>query len=419
MAATASPEWPTGPDGVGKKPEDMTETEIDKLMADPRIKELEWKMRNGGEKFKLEVTNSKPQEIRNICVPEGTSEDDQMKILQDAMKEQQRNEDREKAETARRERKAREERMARSDVWTYVVSGAGIEKIDGEYHRMGESVRNGARVYQGPNGFVMSRECVSGGEGWIVGKAPRAYYACQTKDTLAPEDTWAAQEHGKAPAPAVRAIEPWEAVDACKAAGNAEFRRGAFDGAVERYAEAFSIVQTCAGAHGLTDELLGKLHGNRAEALLQLERYADAEADAEAALEYDPCFVKAYVRKAKALYGRQLWEAASQALADALEVAPGSKEVLSLREEYRVAALARSGEEGALTELSGLCARFGTLVRKHGMASEVCAILKQMPNLLQALKTRPQKDAVGGVVYESCPNHDAQVCQSRAEHIIA
>ena len=43
------------------------------------------------------------------------------------------------------------------------------------------------------------------------------------------------------------------------------------------------------------------------------------------------------------------------------------------------------------------------------MASEVCAILKQMPNLLQALKTRPQKDAVGGLVYESCPNHDAQV----------
>ena len=51
--------------------------------------------------------------------------------------------------------------MARSDVWTYVVSGAGSEKLNGEYHRLGDSVRNGARVYQGPHGYVMSRECVS------------------------------------------------------------------------------------------------------------------------------------------------------------------------------------------------------------------------------------------------------------------
>ncbi len=46
-------------------------------------------------------------------------------------------------------------------------------------------------------------------------------------------------------------------------------------------------------------------------------------------------------------------------------------------------ALARTGSEASLAELNGLCLRFRTLVRKKGMASEVAAILAQMPPLLQ------------------------------------
>ena len=60
---------------------------------------------------------------------------------------------------------------------------------------------------------------------------------------------------------------------------------------------------------------------------LQSHSYDLALFDAETALEFDPCFIKAYVRKAKALGGQEEHVAASVALKDALEVAPGSKEV--------------------------------------------------------------------------------------------
>lgn len=54
-----------------------------------------------------------------------------------------------------------------------------------------------------------------------------------------------------------------------------------------------------------------------------------AEDDARAALEYDPCFVKAYVRAAKACDGLEKWDEAMVALRDALEVEPANKEVCS------------------------------------------------------------------------------------------
>ena len=57
--------------------------------------------------------------------------------------------------------------------------------------------------------------------------------------------------------------------------------------------------------------------------------------------------------------------------------------MLALKEEYKVLALARSGSEASLAELNGLCSRFRTLVKRRGMASEVAAILAQMPPLLQ------------------------------------
>ena len=53
------------------------------------------------------------------------------------------------------------------------------------------------------NSFMFSRECVSGGEGFILGKAPRAWYAYQSKDRVCPETGWSTQEHGKEP------VRPW------------------------------------------------------------------------------------------------------------------------------------------------------------------------------------------------------------------
>jgi len=47
----------------------------------------------------------------------------------------------------------------------------------------------------------MAREVIGGGSGWIIGRAPQAFYGLQTNDTLAADSGWAVQEHGRAPAP--------------------------------------------------------------------------------------------------------------------------------------------------------------------------------------------------------------------------
>ena len=43
-------------------------------MSDPQIRELQYKLAHGGDRFKLEVTNEAPREVRNVRVPEGASE---------------------------------------------------------------------------------------------------------------------------------------------------------------------------------------------------------------------------------------------------------------------------------------------------------------------------------------------------------
>eukprot|EP00965_Chrysotila_dentata_P196413 6177559-Pleurochrysis_carterae.AAC.4 len=52
--------------------------------------------------------------------------------------------------------------------------------------RLGAAAQNG-------DGFLLSRESIGGLEGWVVGKVPRAFYAYQTSDTLAPESGWSVQ----------------------------------------------------------------------------------------------------------------------------------------------------------------------------------------------------------------------------------
>ena len=135
----------------------------------------------------------------------------------------------------------------------------------------------------------------------------------------------------------------------------------------------------------------------------------EAVADADVAVEFDPCFIKAYVRKAKASYAIEEYAKAEQALRDALDVAPENKEVRALRDEYRVAGLARSGKDSTLADLSALCSRLTTLLKRRGTASEVLAIFRQLPALLTALKLVDDPGNVGDQSYQSAPNYDAQV----------
>ena len=80
-----------------------------------------------------------------------------------------------------------------------MLTGAGSAELNGVYLRQKTGAkRNGARVYE-KGEYMLSREVIGGGAGFIVGKAPRAFYAYQTEDTVAPESGWSVQEHGVAP----------------------------------------------------------------------------------------------------------------------------------------------------------------------------------------------------------------------------
>ena len=386
-------------------PKNATAEEMEKLLSDPLLRSLQYQLQNGVQDIKLE-TNAGVRKISNICIPEGGDQD---AALQQMMAEENKNKARTQKEEAQRNEAARQERLRRSDPWTIEVSGAGNEQVNGRYERDGEAVRNGGRVYVGPNGFSFSYECVSGGAGWILGKAPKAYYAQQTTDKVPPEEGWMVQEHGKTPAPTFRPTEPIEAVNALKDAGNDAFREARHEEAVAMYSEALSLANTCAGAHGIDDDMYGKLYGNRAEACLQLGQYEKAIEDAEQAIEYDPAFVKAYVRKAKACSALERHEAAAECLKDAHDIAPTNKEVVSLRDEYRVATLARSETDSVLRDLAGLTTRLSALLRRKGTATEVIAIFKQLPSLLTALKLVKDVGNIGDRGYESAPNYDAQV----------
>ena len=84
-------------------------------------------------------------------------------------------------------------------------------------------------------------------------------------------------------------------------------------------------------------------------------------------------------------------------------------------EELRIGARVRAGTDQTLTELAGLCARLGVLLRRKGSAAEVVALLKQVPTLLRAIRPRQDPAAPEGtMMYVEAPNHDAQVRAQQA-----
>ncbi|KOO23961.1 hypothetical protein Ctob_008888 [Chrysochromulina tobinii] len=200
------------------------------------LRNLQFQLQCGVQNIELE-SNQGAHKIRNINVPEGVNPQE---YLQQVMAEDNRNKQREEAEKKRLKAAARAEKLKTSDPYQVIVSGAGVEMLNGVYARDGEAVRNGGRVFNGPNGFGLSYECVSGGAGWIIGKAPRAFYANQTADKVPPEEDWMIQEHGKAPLPTFTIIEPLMAVEAKKAEGNAAFKEGKLEEAIVKYDEALA-----------------------------------------------------------------------------------------------------------------------------------------------------------------------------------
>ena len=92
-----------------------------------------------------------------------------------------------------------------------------------------------------------------------------------------------------------------------------------------------------------------------------------------------------------------------------------AQQVLAQLEELRIGARVRAGTDQTLTELAGLCARLGVLLRRKGSAAEVVALLKQVPTLLRAIRPRQDPAAPEGtMMYVEAPNHDAQVRAQQA-----
>ena len=252
----------------------MSPEEYEKLMNEPQMRQLMHHMQHGSESFKIERGGEGPaQPIQNVVVPHGASQEEIGAALQREMAKKKTNEARQEKAKAAEEERQKQERNRHSDAWSYEITGAGSAEINGVYSRQKDGAkRNGARVYQ-KGEYMFSREVIGGGTGFIVGKAPRAFYAHQTEDTVAPETGWSVQEHGKAPAPTVLKLEPAEAVEQTKQRGNVLFRAADYEGAAATYSAALDVAAACEGAHGLDEEVCAKLLANRAEAWLQLARW--------------------------------------------------------------------------------------------------------------------------------------------------
>ena len=83
-----------------------------------------------------------------------------------------------------------------------------------------------------------------------------------------------------------------ELADAEKAKGNELFKKGDFSAALKHYTEAIRRNPKDA-----------KIYSNRAACFTKLMSFDLALKDCETAIELDPAFVKAYLRKAKVLQG--------------------------------------------------------------------------------------------------------------------
>jgi tetratricopeptide (TPR) repeat protein len=121
-----------------------------------------------------------------------------------------------------------------------------------------------------------------------------------------------------------RKAEARKRADVHKDNGNASYEAGDFEKAIAEYTEGIELSRDYVA-----------LYTNRAQCYLLLERYADALEDCSTALRIDADCVKAHVRRAKAHAGMLLFDEALQDLDRAKALAPLSKEISQLTDEYK------------------------------------------------------------------------------------
>mmetsp|Transcript_22445 Transcript_22445/g.31204 ORF Transcript_22445/g.31204 Transcript_22445/m.31204 type:complete len:305 (+) Transcript_22445:53-967(+) len=155
--------------------------------------------------------------------------------------------------------------------------------------------------------------------------------------------------------------DEWRRRDAAEAAesqqrGNAAFRNGDVEGAIEHYTAAVRLVQAQWGNNDIPHIHAATLYSNRAAAFTKLGNFNRALADTEEAIERRPLWCKAHLRLGVAHLSLKQYSEATEALSKAMELASSTgdegvlfaaQQKLIEAKEKKVEAEKEGGEAGA------------------------------------------------------------------------
>ncbi len=128
---------------------------------------------------------------------------------------------------------------------------------------------------------------------------------------------------------AVKFLRMVQKLDRMKSEGNAEYKRGKWQSAMDKYTDALAVDPSNKGTNA-------KLYQNRALCNIKLKNYDQAIEDCEAAIKLDPSYTKAKKTKANALGQSGDWEGAVKELKALAEADPSDA---TLAKEIRHAEL--------------------------------------------------------------------------------
>ena len=128
---------------------------------------------------------------------------------------------------------------------------------------------------------------------------------------------------------AVKWLKTVQKLDRLKQEGNAEFKSGRYQAAIQKYDEALQVDPS-------NKSINSKLLQNRAQCKLKLKQYDEAIADSERAVSLDPGYTKARKTKANALGQAERWEDAVKEWKEIKELEPEDQ---SIAKELRQAEL--------------------------------------------------------------------------------
>ncbi|KAJ4268756.1 hypothetical protein NW762_002824 [Fusarium torreyae] len=120
---------------------------------------------------------------------------------------------------------------------------------------------------------------------------------------------------------AVKWLRIVQRLDRMKEEGNADFKAGRLQPAIEKYTSALDIDPS-------NKSMNAKLLQNRAQCKIKLKQYDDAIADCERAVGLDPGYTKARKTKANALGGAERWEDAVKEWKAIAELEPEDRNIM-------------------------------------------------------------------------------------------